>query len=121
LNVLAARLICFSGDLLDGGPGVRFTVRHEGAEAPAFAVRFQGRVFAYYNRCAHVPIELDWQPNEFFDDSKVYLICATHGALYSPEDGRCLGGRCNGRGLTPLPVEERDGAIYFIPSERTTS
>jgi hypothetical protein len=63
-------------------------------------------------------VELDWQPNEFFDDSKLYLICATHGALYSPADGRCLGGRCNGRGLTPLPIEERDGAIYHTPSEQ---
>lgn len=115
---MAARLICLSGDLLDGGPGVRFTVRRYGTEEPAFAVRFQGRVFAYCNRCAHVPVELDWQPKEFFDHSKLYLICATHGALYSPEDGRCLGGRCNGRGLTPLPVEERNGAIYFTPSEQ---
>ena len=115
---MAARLICLSGDLLDGGPGVRFTVRRYGTEEPACAVRFQGRVFAYCNRCAHVPVELDWQPKEFFDHSKLYLICATHGALYSPEDGRCLGGRCNGRGLTPLPVEERDGAIYFTPSEQ---
>lgn len=115
---VAERLICSSGDLLDGGRGVRFTVDQEGVEQPAFAVRFQGRVFAYLNRCAHVPVELDWQHNEFFDDSKLYLICATHGALYSPESGRCLGGRCNGRGLTPLPVVERDGTIYFTPGEQ---
>jgi nitrite reductase/ring-hydroxylating ferredoxin subunit len=112
------RLICLAAALTDGGPGVRFTVRTNGVEEPAFAVRFQGRVAAYFNRCAHVSIELDWQPNEFFDHSGLYLICATHGALYSPQDGRCLGGRCNGRGLTPLPVEERDGAIYFTPNEQ---
>jgi nitrite reductase/ring-hydroxylating ferredoxin subunit len=113
-----ARLICLAADLADGGPGVRFTVDWRGTEEAAFAVRFQGRAFAYLNRCGHVPIELDWQQNEFFDDSKLYLMCATHGAIYSPQDGRCLGGRCNGRGLTPLPVEERDGAIYFTPSEQ---
>ncbi len=116
---MAERLICRSGDLLDGGRGVRFTVHRQGVEQAAFAVRFRGRVFAYLNRCAHVSVELDWQHNEFFDDSKLYLICATHGALYSPENGRCLGGRCNGRGLTPLPVTERDGAIYFTPGEQT--
>jgi len=74
-------------------------------------------VHAYLNRCGHVPVELDWQHGEFFDDSKLYLICATHGALYAPESGQCLGGRCNGRGLTKLPVEERDGNIYLIPTE----
>ncbi len=113
-----ARLICRAGDLVDGGPGVRFLVRRHGIDEPAFAVRFRGRVSAYLNRCAHVPVELDWQPGEFFDDSGVYLICATHGALYSPADGRCLGGRCNGRGLASLAVEERDGAVYFTPGEQ---
>ncbi|WP_313954019.1 Rieske 2Fe-2S domain-containing protein [Accumulibacter sp.] len=113
-----ARVICLSADLLDGGPGVRFTVRVHDIEEPAFAVRWRGRAAAYLNRCGHVPVELDWQPTEFFDDSKLYLICATHGALYSPQDGRCLGGRCNGRGLTPLTVEERDGAIYLTASEQ---
>lgn len=115
--VAQERLICLSGDLIDGGEGVRFTVCQETVDQPAFAVRFHGRVVAYLNRCAHVPIEIDWQPGQFFDDSKLYLICATHGALYSPADGRCLGGRCQGKGLTPLPVEERGGVVYFTPSE----
>lgn len=115
--VADARLICVSEALLDGGPGIRFAVTRHGRDEPAFAVRFRGRVFAYYNRCAHVPVELDWQPGEFFDYSKLYLICATHGALYAPESGRCLGGRCNGKGLTPIPVEERDGSVYFTPEE----
>ncbi|MCM8596800.1 Rieske 2Fe-2S domain-containing protein [Accumulibacter sp.] len=115
--VAPVRLICASAELVDGGPGIRFTVNFHGADEQAFAVRFRGRAVAYFNRCAHLPVELDWQPSEFFDDSRVYLICATHGALYSPEDGRCLGGRCNGRGLAPLAVEERDGAIYFTGCE----
>lgn len=112
-----ARLICASDVLIDGGPGFRFAVMRYGKDEPAFAVRFRGQVFAYFNRCGHVPVELDWQHNEFFDHSKLYLICATHGALYAPETGRCLGGRCNGKGLMPLPVVERDGAIYFTPTE----
>lgn len=107
------RLICASEILRDGGPGVRFTVQRYGRDEPAFVVRFHGHVFAYLNRCGHVPVELDWQPNVFFDDGGQYLICATHGALYAPQTGRCLGGRCNGKGLTPLPVIEQDGAIYF--------
>lgn len=112
-----ARVICESAALVDGGPGIRFTVRRYGADEPAFVIRFRGRVYAYVNRCGHVPVELDWQHGEFFDSSKLYLICATHGALYAPENGRCLGGRCNGRGLATVPVLERDGKIYLIPTE----
>ena len=111
------RLICASAALVDGGPGVRFTVPRYGVEEPAFAIRFRGRVYAYLNRCGHVPVELDWQHGEFFDLSKLYLICATHGALYAPENGRCLGGRCNGRGLVAIPVAEREGHVYLIPDE----
>lgn len=106
------RLICAGDALVDGGPGFRFTLVRYGVEEAAFAIRFRGQVHAYFNRCAHVPVELDWQHGEFFDDSKLYLICATHGALYAPENGHCLGGRCNGRGLEKIPVFERDGNVY---------
>lgn len=108
------RLLCASGELVDGGNGVRFSVAWQGNSEPAFAVRFHGVVRAYLNRCGHVPVELDWQPGEFFDHSGLYLICATHGALYAPESGRCLGGRCNGRGLVALTAIEDGGHVYVI-------
>jgi nitrite reductase/ring-hydroxylating ferredoxin subunit len=60
-----------------------------------------------------VPAELDWQSGQFFDDSKIYLICSIHGALYSPESGRCLGGRCQGVGLKAIAVIEIDGNIFL--------
>jgi nitrite reductase/ring-hydroxylating ferredoxin subunit len=42
------------------------------------------------------------------------LICATHGALYAPDSGRCLGGRCNGKGLEAVAVVEHDGQVLLI-------
>lgn len=107
------RLICRSDELVEGGHGVRFTVDRGGRHEPAFAIRFRGLVYAYYNRCGHVPVELDWNAGEFFDTQQLYLICSVHGALYDPENGECLGGRCNGRGLEALTVVERDGDIYL--------
>ena len=110
----AERLICASSALLDGGPGVRFEVREPGCDthAPAFAIRWRGQVYAFLNRCGHIPVELDWQHGEFFDYSGEYLICTTHGALYHPATGACLGGRCAGRGLRAWPVVERQGHVY---------
>ncbi len=110
---MTERLICASDALSDGGDGVRFTVLRQGIEETAFVVRHRGVAHAFINRCGHVPIELDWQEGKFFDITGTYLICATHGAMYSPESGRCLGGRCNGKGLTPLTVVEHDGNIYL--------
>ncbi len=107
-------VICASADLQDGGKGIRFTVDWHGQPAPAFVIRHQGEPHAYLNQCGHVPVELDWQEGDFFDGDGVYLICATHGALYSPKDGHCVTGRCSGKGLTSLPVEERDNRICLI-------
>lgn len=111
------RLICRSGDLADGGDGFRFDVDWQGGRVAAFAVRYRGRVHAYLNRCGHVPVELDWQPGRFFDGAGLYLICGTHGALYAPETGACVGGRCNGKGLRPLDVVERGGNVYLIEGD----
>ena len=107
------RLICAAGALVNGGPGVRFTAAHDGAPSAAFVVRHGGRAYAYLNRCAHVPTELDWMAGEFFDRSGLYLICATHGALYEPASGHCIAGPCAGQSLVALAVVERDGAIYL--------
>jgi nitrite reductase/ring-hydroxylating ferredoxin subunit len=107
------RLICAAGDLAEQGRGVRFELERFGQPRQAFVVRFDGEPRAFLNQCGHVPVELDWQVGEFFDDSRLYLICSTHGALYHPASGQCVGGRCAGRGLIPVPVVERDGHIYL--------
>lgn len=107
------RLICDSSALVDSGRGVRFETEYFGERAPAFVVRYGGTVHGYLNRCSHVPMELDWQEGVFFDAEGVDLICSTHGALYSVQDGRCLGGPCGSKPLVRLLVEERDGKIYY--------
>ena len=112
-----ARLICPSDALADAGRAVRFEVEYFGAPAPAFVVRFAGRVYGYLNRCAHQPMELDWREGEMFDDEGRNLICSTHGALYAPDSGRCLGGPCGGSPLLRLRVEERDGRVYCLGPE----
>jgi hypothetical protein len=54
--------LCASPALAEKGRAVLFDVLHFGQPARAFALRFDGRVVAYLNRCAHVPTELDWLP-----------------------------------------------------------
>lgn len=107
------RLICASQALLDSGKAVRFEVEYFGERAPAFVVRFRGRVHGYLNRCGHMPMELDWREGEVFDADGRDLICSTHGATYAADSGRCLGGPCGSAPLVPLQVEERDGKVYF--------
>jgi nitrite reductase/ring-hydroxylating ferredoxin subunit len=108
----AADLVCASGDLPDGGVGVRFTVRRPGGGArAAFAIRYQGQVHAYLNRCAHKLTELDWEAGQFFDADGRYLVCTTHGALYEPDTGVCVAGPCRGARLERIAVCETPQGI----------
>lgn len=114
------RLICRSDQLTERGKGWRFQVEGPQGEAlPAFAVRYHGKVYAYINRCAHIGVELDWAEGEFFDISGLYLVCATHGAAYLPDSGRCAIGPCRGGRLLPLAVSENDGEVYLLEKEKT--
>jgi nitrite reductase/ring-hydroxylating ferredoxin subunit len=113
-------LICDADALQDGGKGIRFPVTAGGQDATGFVIRFDGAVHGYLNRCAHVPIELDWNEGEFFDSSGLYLMCSTHGAIYLPESGRCAGGPCRGGRLRPIQVIERDGQVYWQPDDYLT-
>lgn len=106
--------VCAADDLVEGGDGVRFEWGASGGggrSLPAFVVRFDGRPRAYLNRCAHVAMELDWLPGRFFDDAGLYLVCATHGAMYEPDSGQCVAGPCRGAALVALRCEESGGRV----------
>jgi len=104
--------LCNSRDLLEGGEAVPFDVEYGGQTCRAFAIRFEGRPHAYLNRCTHVAMEMDYQPNRFFDDSGQWLLCATHGAAYRPDTGACAGGPCRG-GLVRITLSEAEGVVRW--------
>lgn len=110
-------LVCDSADLVEKGKGVRFPVATAGGDRTGFAVRYNNIAHAYLNRCAHVPIELDWAEGEFFESGGLYLMCSTHGAIYAPESGHCLGGPCRGGRLRPIVVIERDHQVFWQPDQ----
>lgn len=104
--------LCNSADLRDGAKAVPFDVVYAGQTCRAFAVRFKGVPHAYLNRCTHVAMELDWQPNRVFDATGAWLLCASHGAAYLPDTGQCAGGPCQG-GLVKITLSENGGAVYW--------
>ena len=112
--------ICDAASLLDGGKGIRFSVRAGAEVTSAFVVRFKGVAHGYLNRCAHVPIELDWAEGEFFESSGLYLMCSTHGAIYAPESGRCEGGPCRGGKLRKIAVCETGNQVFWLPDDFIT-
>lgn len=77
-----------------------------------FVVRKGDAVFAYQNFCAHVGHPLNWSPNKFLTKDKSAIICASHGATYEIETGRCFAGPGSGGSLRQVEVSIRDGVIY---------
>jgi nitrite reductase/ring-hydroxylating ferredoxin subunit len=112
----ARRHLCAAAQLPEKGQALVFDVLQYREPTRAFALRFDGRVVAYLNRCAHVPAEMDWQPGEFLDSGREFILCSIHGAAYDPLNGRCVAGPCGRGKLTELRVEEEAGEVYWYPS-----
>jgi len=116
MNTPEPQALCASEDLVERGQALVFDVLQYGEPVRAFALRFEGQVVAYLNRCLHVPTEMDWKPGEFLDSDKRFILCSTHGAAYEPIGGRCVAGPCGRGRLTAVEVKESDGQVYWYPS-----
>lgn len=79
---------------------------------PVFAVRREGEVFVYLNRCPHRGVALEWQPDQFLDPSASLIQCTTHGALFLIESGECVAGPCAGQSLRAIPCREDAQGIW---------
>jgi nitrite reductase/ring-hydroxylating ferredoxin subunit len=107
--------LCSAEALENSGRAVAFEVIEHAQRCSAFAVRYAGVVYAYLNRCSHVPMEMDFLPNQFFDSTGHWLMCATHGAMYAPQTGQCGLGPCRG-GLVKIETSEAEGVVYWHTS-----
>lgn len=108
--------LCAADELVERHLALVFDVLLWGQPARAFALRFDGRVVGYLNRCAHVPVEMDWQPGRFLDMDQRWIVCSIHGATYEPADGRCVAGPCGRGKLMRIEMHEADGQVYWYPS-----
>jgi nitrite reductase/ring-hydroxylating ferredoxin subunit len=108
--------LCGSADLPERGRAWVWDVLAYGQPARAFALRVDGVPQGWLNRCAHVPVEMDWQPGEFLDADRRWIVCSIHGASYDPTSGRCMGGPCGRGRLVPVTVREAAGRVSWYPS-----
>ncbi|MCK8500476.1 Rieske (2Fe-2S) protein [Myxococcus fulvus] len=93
-------------------PGARnFVLQIEEAFFHGFLVRKGGQVHGYVDRCPHAGLPLARVLDQYLTPDKQHLVCGWHGALFRPDDGKCVGGPCNGASLTPWPVKVEDGMV----------
>ncbi len=74
-------------------------------------MRWGKQVFAYVNRCPHDGVNLDWETNQFLDETGRLIVCGKHGSKFDLATGKCIDGPCLGKDLEPVRVAVLDGDI----------
>lgn len=100
-------------DAIADGSAMEFVVDNGGMQLELFVVNDNQQFFAFRNKCPHTGVNLNWQPNQFFDIDNEFLQCSTHGALFRVNDGYCVRGPCAGASLVSLPLKIESGNIYI--------
>lgn len=70
-------------------------------------------IHAYINNCPHRNLPLDWSPGKFFDPTKEFIQCSSHGALFRLNDGLCIKGPCIGNNLSKVDLFLQEGILHI--------
>ena len=102
--------LCTLADLAD--PGSKGFMFREGDYLfLGFVTRTGGKVAGWIDRCPHAGMPLAMLPDRYLTREGNLILCASHGALFRPSDGLCLGGPCAGKSLWPWAVTVEGGVV----------
>jgi nitrite reductase/ring-hydroxylating ferredoxin subunit len=104
-------LVAELNDIAETG-ALEFSVGEGDWPFRGFVVRWQGRVYAYTNSCAHAGHPLNLEPDGFFTVDRTLLLCGSHGAVFEPDTGLGTGGPCVGASLRSLECRVAAGKIF---------
>lgn len=82
-------------------------------ELKVIALKKEGIVYLYVNRCPHLGLNLEFQPDDFLNYDETYIQCSTHGAMFTLETGECVLGPCKGESLEGITFNLNEGQIIL--------
>ncbi len=95
-----------------GDPGAKgFQFRAGDQLFLGFLVRRDGVVSGYVDWCPHAGMPLALFEDRYLTREGDLILCSSHGALFRPHDGFCVGGPCAGLRLTPWPIRVEGGEV----------
>jgi nitrite reductase/ring-hydroxylating ferredoxin subunit len=109
-----ARVLCSLAEL-DATGSRGFSVGAGDWPLRGFIVKTSKGVAAYVNYCPHAGHPLNFRPDRFLTPDRALIICASHGALFTRDDGACIAGPCMGQALTRIPVEVVENFVMLAP------
>lgn len=104
--------LCHTGEIPESA-AIGFNL----SQANLFAVRKNGKIYLYLNRCPHLGTPLEWQKNQFLDAESQYIKCSTHGALFLMDSGECILGPCQGQSLWEIEYSIENNHIIIDEEE----
>ena len=97
-------------DIADG-TALNFVLQMRAGRFHGFVVRRVGGVVGYVDRCPHAGVPLAQRLDDYLSPSGDLIACSWHGALFTLDEGLCVGGPCVGQHLTAWPVTVTNGIV----------
>lgn len=98
-------------ETIPDGTARNFVLQLRAGRFHGFVVRRGDAVVGYVDRCPHSGVSLAPRLDDYLTPAGDLIVCGWHGALFTIDGGRCVGGPCVGQYLTPWPVAAIDGVI----------
>ena len=112
LELDVTRVLCSLADL-DSTGSRGFAVGEGDWPLRGLVVSTADGVAAYVNCCPHAGHPLNIRPDRFLTPDRNLILCCSHGAVFTRDTGLCVAGPCQGRSLTPVPVEVVAGYVLL--------
>jgi nitrite reductase/ring-hydroxylating ferredoxin subunit len=77
-------------------------------------LRSGDKISAFINRCAHFGVPLAAQESQLIFTPHEDITCNIHYARFRWEDGSCESGECQGEGLIPVFLQEKDNGDICV-------
>jgi nitrite reductase/ring-hydroxylating ferredoxin subunit len=112
LEIDTTRVLCSLAELESTGSR-GFTVGEGDWPLRGFVVQGSKGVAAYVNTCPHAGHPLNFRPDKFLTPDRNLILCASHGALFTRDEGLCIAGPCPGQSLRRVAVEVVGGYVLL--------
>lgn len=93
------------------GTARNFVLQMRAGRFHGFVVRRGEAVVGYVDRCPHAGVPLAQQLDDYLTPAGDMIACSWHGALFTIDEGLCVGGPCVGQRLGAWPVTVTDGIV----------
>ena len=104
MNASPGPYLCRSDEIDEGE--ARAFAPPGGSGAKLFIVRRRGALFAYWDACPHYgDTPMAWRTHAYLNAGCDRIVCASHGAEFEIETGRCVLGAALGKSLSSAPIE----------------